>query len=76
MDNKFLDELSVEELERISRGACELQEVFNQHFDFDTIMRDKILSQMYIYNITITNVCWAQLKKIFKNNPDSIYSKI
>lgn len=76
MDNKFLDELSVEELERISMGACELQEVFNQHFDFDTIMRDKILSQMYIYSITTTNVCWAQLKKIFKNDPSSIYSKI
>ncbi len=76
MDNKFLDELSVEELERISRGACELQEIFNQHFDFDTIMRDKILSQMYIYSITTTNVCWAQLKKIFKNDPSSICSKI
>ena len=76
MDNKFLDELSVEELERISHGACELQEIFNQHFDFDTIMRDKILSQLYIYSITTTNVCWAQLKKIFKNDPSSIYSKI
>ena len=76
MNNKCLDELSIKELELILDSASEILNVLNEHFDMGTIMNDDLLMRLYINNINTSNVCFAQLKKIFKNNPDSIYSKI
>lgn len=76
MENKCLDELSIKELELILDSASEIINVLNEHFDMGTIMNDDLLMRLYINNINTSNVCFAQLKKIFKNNPDSIYSKL
>ena len=76
MNNQLLDELSVKEWENINHCACEIMSILNEHFDFHTLMCDKVLSQMYTYSLSTTYVCMAQLKEIFKNNPDSIYSRI
>lgn len=76
MNNHLLHELSVKELEDINHYACEIMSILNEHFDFHTLMCDKVLSQMYTYSLSTSFVCMAQLKEIFKNNPDSIYSRI
>lgn len=73
MENKCLDELSIKELELILDSASKIINVLNEHFDMGTIMNDDLLMRLYI---NTSNVCFAQLKKIFKNNPDSIYSKL
>jgi hypothetical protein len=76
MENKLFDELTVKELEDIMFAAYSINSMLQKHFTVDVIMSDKHMSNIFAQGIATSNLCFAQLKKIFKNDPDSIYSKL